>query len=144
MCVFNFTEYLIIIQCMKIKTGDVETRKPVTTWTVGTGVNHQQLGNVWSGEEDIVSLSMSGDLNVFDRCVGDKPARVFNVSDAFPSHADLEFILIGVFSFTGSSKTNHSYRSTTIVDIDIPSRNSRWSDPLILYLGWWRCDDSRR
>jgi hypothetical protein len=59
------------------ETGDVETRKAVTTWTLGTGVNHQQVGNVWSGEKDIISLSISGDLNVFDPRVGDKPTRVY-------------------------------------------------------------------
>ncbi|KAF8186885.1 WD40 repeat-like protein [Mycena galopus ATCC 62051] len=57
-------------------SGDVETHKATTTWTVGSSVNDQQMGNVWSRETDIVSLSLSGDLNVFDSRVGDKPARV--------------------------------------------------------------------
>ncbi|KAF7325637.1 WD40 repeat-like protein [Mycena kentingensis (nom. inval.)] len=60
-----------------VKLWDVETRKVTTTWTVGAGVDHQQVGNVWSRESDIVSLSLSGDLNVFDARTGDKPARVF-------------------------------------------------------------------
>ncbi|KAJ8454420.1 hypothetical protein ONZ45_g19315 [Pleurotus djamor] len=60
-----------------VKLWDVETRKAVTTWTVGSGVDYQQVGNVWSGTEDIVSLSMSSDLNVFDRRTNsDKPTRV--------------------------------------------------------------------
>ncbi|KAJ7666038.1 WD40 repeat-like protein [Mycena polygramma] len=59
-----------------VKLWDVETQKAKTTWTLGAGVPNQQLGNVWSGEADIVSLSLSGDLNVFDARVGDKPGRV--------------------------------------------------------------------
>ncbi|KAF8068843.1 WD40 repeat-like protein [Lyophyllum atratum] len=57
---------------------DVQTQKPVTTWKLGTGVEHQQVGNAWSGERDIISLSISGDLNIFDPRVGDKPARIIN------------------------------------------------------------------
>ncbi|PSR70597.1 hypothetical protein PHLCEN_2v13535 [Hermanssonia centrifuga] len=56
--------------------GDVESKKAVTTWTLGSGVNNQQVGNVWTEGDDIVSLSMSGDLNIFDKRTGDKPARV--------------------------------------------------------------------
>ena len=60
--------------------GDVETAKNVTTWTLGTAINDQQVGNTWVGAEDIVSLSLSGDLNVFDRRVGDRPSKIINVS----------------------------------------------------------------
>ncbi|KAL1742536.1 WD40-repeat-containing domain protein [Schizophyllum fasciatum] len=60
-----------------VKLWDVESRKATTTWTLGSGVDHQQVGNVWSGASDIVSLSMTGDLNVFDPRTGDKPARIF-------------------------------------------------------------------
>ncbi|KAK7462716.1 WD40 repeat-like protein [Stygiomarasmius scandens] len=59
-----------------VKLWDVESRKAVTTWTIGSGVNHQQVGGVWSGESDIVSLSLSGDLNIIDPRTGDKPRRV--------------------------------------------------------------------
>ncbi|OBZ67657.1 putative WD repeat-containing protein C9G1.05 [Grifola frondosa] len=59
-----------------VKLWDVETKKAVTTWTLGSGVPHQQVGNVWTEGDDIVSLSMSGNLNIFDKRVGDKPARV--------------------------------------------------------------------
>ncbi|KAJ7247874.1 WD40-repeat-containing domain protein [Mycena haematopus] len=59
-----------------VKLWDVETRKATSTWSLGAGVNNQQMGNVWSHETDIVSLSLSGDLNVFDSRVADKPARV--------------------------------------------------------------------
>ncbi|KAH9855356.1 WD40 repeat-like protein [Lenzites betulinus] len=61
-----------------VKLWDVETKKAQATWTLGTGVNHQQVGNTWTEEDSIVSLSMSGDLNVFDKRVGDKPARVLS------------------------------------------------------------------
>lgn len=54
--------------------------KAVTTWTLGTAVNDQQVGNTWGGAEDIVSLSLSGDLNVFDRRSGDGPARIIRVN----------------------------------------------------------------
>ncbi|TFK32026.1 WD40 repeat-like protein [Crucibulum laeve] len=60
-----------------VKLWDVETRKAVQTWTLGTGISHQQMGNTWSGEQDIVSLSLSGDLNLFDPRTGEKPTRVF-------------------------------------------------------------------
>ncbi|KAH7878576.1 WD40-repeat-containing domain protein [Lentinula edodes] len=59
-----------------VKLWDVETRKAITTWTVGNGVSFQQVGNTWSGESDVVSLSLSGDLNVFDIRTGDKPSRI--------------------------------------------------------------------
>ncbi|KAJ7717627.1 WD40 repeat-like protein [Mycena maculata] len=59
-----------------VKLWDVETQKAANTWSLGAGVSNQQVGNVWSRETDIVSLSLSGDLNVFDPRVGDKPARI--------------------------------------------------------------------
>lgn len=59
--------------------GDVESHKAVTTWKVGSGVNHQQVGNTWTPGDDIVSLSMSGDLNVFDKRSGEKPAKIIQV-----------------------------------------------------------------
>jgi WD40 repeat protein len=46
-------------------------------------VNYQQIGNTWSGQTDLVSLSVSGALNIFDPRTGDKPVRVFNVSPSF-------------------------------------------------------------
>ncbi|EMD35482.1 hypothetical protein CERSUDRAFT_116228 [Gelatoporia subvermispora B] len=59
-----------------VKLWDVESRKAATTWSLGSGVDHQQVGNVWTEGGDIVSLSMSGELNIFDKRVGDKPTRV--------------------------------------------------------------------
>jgi len=67
--------------------GDIENQKPVNTWKLGTGVGHQQVGNTWSGDKDIVSLSLSGDMNVFDQRVGYKPARVLSVSLCFQQGA---------------------------------------------------------
>ncbi|RDB29946.1 putative WD repeat-containing protein C9G1.05 [Hypsizygus marmoreus] len=72
---------------------DVQNQKPVTTWKLGSGVNNQQVGNAWSGERDIVSLSVSGDLNIFDPRVGDKPARILNapqksITTAIPTSSD--------------------------------------------------------
>ncbi|CAA7264403.1 unnamed protein product [Cyclocybe aegerita] len=61
-----------------VKLWDAQTQKAVTTWTVGSGVDHQQVGSTWVGETDLVSLSMSGDLNLFDPRTGDNPVRVFS------------------------------------------------------------------
>jgi hypothetical protein len=64
------------------RLGDVETRKPITTYSLGTGLRHQQVGNVWNSPDTIVSLSFSGDLNVFDRRSGEKrPVKVLHVRD---------------------------------------------------------------
>jgi WD repeat-containing protein 1 (actin-interacting protein 1) len=57
----------------------VETKKVVTTWNLGTTIDTQQVGNAWTGDDDIVSLSMPGDLNVFDKRVGDTPSRILKV-----------------------------------------------------------------
>ncbi|KDQ07334.1 hypothetical protein BOTBODRAFT_38865 [Botryobasidium botryosum FD-172 SS1] len=59
-----------------VKIWDVETQKAVSSWTLGSGVEHQQLGNAWVGQKSIVSLSLSGNLNVFDPSTGDKPTKV--------------------------------------------------------------------
>jgi WD40 repeat protein len=47
-------------------SGDVETKQNTTTFTVGGDVASQQNGNIWASENDIVSLSLNGTLNVFD------------------------------------------------------------------------------
>ncbi|KAH6917769.1 WD-repeat-containing protein [Coprinopsis sp. MPI-PUGE-AT-0042] len=59
-----------------VKLWDVEAQKAVNEWTLGSAISDQQVGNTWSAEHGIVSLSLSGDLNVFDPRVGDKPSRV--------------------------------------------------------------------
>lgn len=43
---------------------------------MGSGIDHQQVGNTWVGEDQIVSLSVGGNLNVFDRRTGDKPTKI--------------------------------------------------------------------
>ena len=60
--------------------GDIETRKNVHTYTLGPGVINQQVGNAWAPSGAIISLSMSGDLNVFDDRSSDKPSRILSVS----------------------------------------------------------------
>ncbi|KZT62503.1 WD40 repeat-like protein [Calocera cornea HHB12733] len=58
-----------------VKLWDVETRKVVNTWTVGSDLSSQQVGNTWV-KNDIVSLSLSGDLNVFDRRETSRPRQI--------------------------------------------------------------------
>lgn len=62
--------------------GDIETKKAVNTWTLGSAISNQQVGNVWTGESPdvgIVSLSMGGELNVFDKRIGDKTSKIIYV-----------------------------------------------------------------
>ncbi|KAL9710209.1 WD40 repeat-like protein [Leucoagaricus gongylophorus] len=61
-----------------VKLWDVETRKATTTWTVGSAIDDQQVGNTWSGENNLVSLSLGGNLNVFDPRTPERSARVFS------------------------------------------------------------------
>ena len=68
------------LQSNNANTGDVETRKATTTWTLGSGVDYHQVGVTWTDGDDIVSVSLFGDLNVFDKRVGDKPSRILHVS----------------------------------------------------------------
>ncbi|KAI0300144.1 WD40 repeat-like protein [Multifurca ochricompacta] len=108
-----------------VKLWDVETRKATTTYTLGTGLEHQQVGNVWSSPDTIVSLSFSGALNVFDMRSGEKPVKVLHgpqkaVTVAIPAPTGSETFLAGtadgrVFSYdstgaatplTGQGHTN--------------------------------------
>ncbi|CAE6449736.1 unnamed protein product [Rhizoctonia solani] len=57
-----------------VKLWDVETRQAITTWTLGSAVEHQQVGNTWTGD-NLVSLSLNGTLNIFDKRDGSKPTR---------------------------------------------------------------------
>lgn len=59
--------------------GDVEASQLVTSWSFGTGVDHQQVGGTWTENDEIVSLSLSSDLNILDKRVGDKPSRIIRV-----------------------------------------------------------------
>ena len=58
----------------------METQQVKQTWSLGKGVPNQQVGNAWSENGDIVSLSMSGIVNVFDERVGDAPTRYLVVN----------------------------------------------------------------
>ncbi|KIJ98804.1 hypothetical protein K443DRAFT_133309 [Laccaria amethystina LaAM-08-1] len=97
-----------------VKLWDVETRKAATTWTLGTGIDHQQIGNIWSGQADLVSLSISGDLNAFDPRTGDKPSRIFAapqkaITAIAPARPDTTFLTGAadgrVYSYAGESTT---------------------------------------
>ncbi|CAE6532530.1 unnamed protein product [Rhizoctonia solani] len=57
-----------------VKLWDVETRQAVATWTLGSAIEHQQVGNTWAGD-NLVSLSLNGTLNIFDKRDGSKPTR---------------------------------------------------------------------
>lgn len=59
-----------------VKLWDVEASKLVTSWSLGAGVDYQQVGGTWTEGDDIVSLSLSGDLNVLDKRVAAKPSRI--------------------------------------------------------------------
>ena len=57
-------------------TGDIQTRQSTTTWTLPSAVPNQQVRNTWVSENTLVSLSLFGDLNVFDPRSGSGPTRV--------------------------------------------------------------------
>ena len=62
-----------------VNPGDVETSKLVISWSLGLGVDNQQVGGAWTEGDEIVSLSLSSDLNIFDKRVSDKPSRIIQV-----------------------------------------------------------------
>ena len=47
--------------------GDVATQKQVSSWIVGAGIGDEQVGNAWTAADQLVSLAMNGDLNIFDK-----------------------------------------------------------------------------
>lgn len=57
----------------------MEASKLVISWSLGPGVDNQQVGGTWTEGDEIVSLSMSSDLNIFDKRVSDKPSRIIQV-----------------------------------------------------------------
>lgn len=59
-----------------VKLFDASTQKAVSSWNVGAGIQDQQCGNAWVGENEIASLSLNGDINVFDKRTEGKAARV--------------------------------------------------------------------
>jgi hypothetical protein len=62
-----------------VNLGDVEASKLVTSWSLGPGVDNQQVGGTWTEGDGIVSLSLSSDLNIFDKRVSDKPSHIIQV-----------------------------------------------------------------
>lgn len=54
----------------------------MSSWSLGPGVDNQQVGGTWTEGDEIVSLSMSSDLNVFDKRVSEKPSRIIQVGSA--------------------------------------------------------------
>ena len=53
----------------------------MSSWTVGADIQDQQCGNAWMGEHEITSLSLNGNINVFDKRVEGKASRVLYVSN---------------------------------------------------------------
>ncbi|KAF8528739.1 WD40-repeat-containing domain protein [Gautieria morchelliformis] len=108
-----------------VKLWDVKTRKATTTWTVGSGVEHQQMGNTWTGNGSIVSMSMGGVLNVFDPREGAGPVRMIHgPQKAITSSATS--ISSSTF-FAGSADGRvHSY---PVAEIDAAPRCERVSGP---------------
>ena len=66
-----------------VNLGDVETSKLVTSWSLGPGVDNQQVGGTWTEGDEIVSLSISSDLNIFDKRASGKPSRIIQVGYIF-------------------------------------------------------------
>lgn len=95
----------------------MEASKLVTSWSLGTGVDHQQVGGTWTEGDEIVSLSLSSDLNIFDKRVGDKASRIIRVG--WSPRISL-FCLNAMF--TGSSKSGDCSPSNWIGN----------------FLGWYR------
>ena len=60
--------------------GDVATQKQVVSWIVGAGIGGQQVGSAWTAVDQLVSSSMNGDLNIFDkRGSTDGPVQMIRV-----------------------------------------------------------------
>lgn len=64
---------------------DATQQKEVGSWTVGPDILDQQCGIDWIGENEIVSLSLNGTLNVFDKRKGGEAARVLHVRRCIPA-----------------------------------------------------------
>ena len=56
------------------------TQKQVSSWIVGAGIGDQQVGTAWIAADQLVSLSVNGDLNIFDkRGSTDGPVQMIRV-----------------------------------------------------------------
>ncbi|KAF9530217.1 WD40-repeat-containing domain protein [Crepidotus variabilis] len=111
-----------------VKLWDAQTQKAITTWTLGTAIEQQQVGNTWNGDNVLVSLSISGDLNVFDPRTGDKPVQILTapqkaVNAITPVHeGSTSTFLTGtadgrVYAYNGDQK------SSTVVEGKTHSNN---------------------
>ena len=61
------------------KIWDVEAKKATTTFTIGTTVEDQQLGCLWSGDY-MISVSLSGYINYLDPRTPSRPVRIIGGS----------------------------------------------------------------
>ncbi|KAG8743601.1 WD40 repeat-like protein [Ceratobasidium sp. 414] len=69
-----------------VKLWDVETRQAVTTWTVGTGIEHQQVGNTWTSSDNLgptqsISALVSPENGTFLAGSGDGRVTSFTTAD---------------------------------------------------------------
>ncbi len=64
-------------------TGDIEICESTTTWSLPSAVPNQQVSNTWVSENILVSLSLFGDLNVFDPRSGSGPTRIIQAPQKF-------------------------------------------------------------
>jgi len=98
-----------------VKLWDVEASKLVTSWSLGKGVDNQQVGGTWTEGDEVVSLSLSSDLNIFDKRTLGKPARIIQapqkaVTAALPTGSGT--FLTGtasgkVLSFSATGEASH-------------------------------------
>lgn len=108
--------------------GDVETRKCTTSWTVGSGVDHQQVGNTWTPSSGIASLSLGGDLNIFDPRVGDKASKIFSVC--------IEMLTLAIANqLVGTAKSYNCY-CISVVWGNLPCWLRRRANFVLLNLLW--------
>ncbi|EKM77398.1 hypothetical protein AGABI1DRAFT_62030 [Agaricus bisporus var. burnettii JB137-S8] len=61
-----------------VRLWDIESKKATVTWTAGPAIEDQQVGNTWSGERNLLSLSLRGDLLSFDPRTPTGPSRVYS------------------------------------------------------------------
>ena len=71
------------------------TQKQVSSWVVGSGIGDQQVGNAWTAADKLVSLSMNGDLNIFDKREStDGPVQIIRVC----LHANDSFTFLAYYT----------------------------------------------
>lgn len=84
---------------------DANTAKPISSWTVGSDVQSQQNGVVYANEHTIVSVSLSGVLNVFDVRDSSKWRKIYGPTRSITSSAFSEKgKMLYAGSFDGSIK----------------------------------------